>query len=159
MRTIAAIFVLAEILKETLYFMKSILVIALISTILLFTSCKKSNNNTNARPALTNLLGSWTFKSSRCYQDPNIIISLLPNTIFTFRSDMTASYNSPGAVGIPFSYNLLADDSTLILYRTVPDTFVITSLTSTELVYHGKNTYAHNPSSCVNGNTLDSLYR
>ena len=150
---------------ETLLYMKSILTVALISTILTLTNCKKSDSTTNTRVTLSALQATWTFKSSRCYQDPNIVVPLLSPTYFAFNSDMSAAFYSPGAVSLPFSYNLLADDSTLITqYNTpplysIPDTFIIIKITPTELVYHGKNTYSHTSSNCINGNTLDSLYK
>ena len=144
--------------------MKLFLLTALLGTSIIFSNCKKSDSTTNARPILNAMQGTWTLKSARCYQDPNIILPYSPPTYFTFNTDMSAVFHSPGTVSIPTTYNLLADDSTIIMgsgLSAIQDSFVIISITPTEFIYHGKNTYTHpyGQLACVNGNVLDSLYK
>ena len=145
--------------------MKLFLLTVLLGTSFIFSSCKKSNNTTNARPILNAMQGTWTLTSARCYQDQSIILPHTSPPYFTFNTDMSVNFSSPGSVSFPTTYDLLADDSTIIMQINslgpARDTFVIVSITPTEFIYHGKNTYLHSwgPSACVNGNVLDSLYR
>ena len=144
--------------------MKLFLLTALLGTSIIFSNCKKSDSTTTPRPILNAMQATWTLKSARCYQDPSIILPYSLPTYFTFNTNMSAVFYTPGALSIPTTYNLLADDSTIIMENalsSIPDTFVIISITPTEFIYHGKNTYAHpyGQLACVNGNVLDSLYK
>lgn len=145
--------------------MKLSLLITLIIMSIFFSNCKKSNSSINARPALAAIQGTWRVKSQRCYQDPNINVSNPPSTYFTFNTDMSFTVSTPSTLYIPTTYELLNDDTTLILQISslgpVRDSFVITKITPTEFIYHGINTYPkpYSPAACLNGNFLDSLYR
>ena len=145
--------------------MKYLLLITLLGMSIIFPNCKKSESSINGRPALTAIQGKWTLKSYRCYQDPNVILPHTPPTYYTFNTDMSVTFSSPGSLSFPTIYDLLADDSTLLMrinsWGTIPDTFVIVKITPTEFIFHGKNTYLHpnGQFACDNGNVLDSLYR
>lgn len=156
---------LAEILTETLSKMKLPFLLALFGTTIILSNCHKSNDNTNARAKLNAMKGTWKIRSARCYQNPNVLLGYPPDAYLKFNSDLTGfTYN--GSVTNQynnFTYDLLEDDSTLVVQSLSlggnADTSVITILTATEFIFHGKNTYAHGLTPCINGNVLDSLYK
>lgn len=123
-------------------------------------SCKKGPD---IRPKLSAMLGKWTIKTVKCYQDP-FYIGFPPDAYFKFNSDLTG-YVYDGSITNQyenFSFILLDDDSTLIIRlgsANYWDTSVITTLSATQFIFHGINTYAHGFNACTNGNSLDSLYR
>ena len=143
--------------------MRFFLVSLLLGTSILFSNCKKSEVVTNNRTTLNAMQGNWTLTTRRCYENPISYILFPAGLTYKFNSDMsgTITWNPGGGSVTPFIYNLLSDDSTLIIQYNggIPDTTVITSITPNKLVYHGKNTYSHVTSICINSNTTDSLYR
>ncbi len=146
--------------------MKLSLFITTLGITIFLSSCNKSNSTTDERSRLNSLQGTWKIKSARCYQNPNIIIGYPPDAYYKFNSDLSGFVYAGSVTNqyYNFTYNLLADDSTLVVQSSSSggsslDTSVITTLTPTELVFHGKNTYAHGFSPCINGNGLDSLYK
>ena len=143
--------------------MKLLLLSALLGISILFSNCSKSNATTDTRPTLNAMQGTWTLTIRRCYENPSISIVFPAGLTYQFNSDMSGStiWNGGSGSASSFIYNLLGDDSTLIIQYSgsIPDTSVITSITPTKFLYHGKNTYAHTSSVCINSNTIDSLYR
>lgn len=146
--------------------MKLYLLLVLFGITVIVSNCNKSNSTTNTRPRLNALQGTWKIKSARCYQNPNIIIGYPPDAYYKFNPDLSGFVFAGSVTNqyYNFTYILLDDDSTLVMQSLSSggsslDTSVITNLTATEFVFHGKNTYAHGFSPCINGNGLDSLYK
>ena len=134
----------------------------LIGTSILFSNCKKSEVDTKNRTTLIAMQGTWTLTIRKCYETPVSYILFPAGLTYQFNSDMSGSTSwNVGGGPNPFTYKLLDDDSTLIIQygAGIPDTSVITNITPNKFIFHGKNTYAHVTSICLNGNLLDSLYR
>ena len=143
--------------------MKVILLSLLIAIATFSINCNKNSNELSLK--LRALQGTWQIKSSKCYQG-SIGMAYYPDAYYKFNSDLTGFiyYGTISNQYCNFTYNLLNDDSTLITQFSCfgtnhLDTSVITVLTDTELIYHGKNTYTRGFFLCTNGNRLDSLYR
>jgi len=134
---------------------------------ILFLGCNKSSNQSNKSARLIAMQGTLSIKSSRCYQTPNIVFGYPPDAYYKFNADLTGFIYTGSITNqyFNFTYNLLPDDSTLVMpstsFSAVPDTIVIVSLTSNQFIFHGINTYVHGNglTPCVNGNAIDSLYK
>jgi hypothetical protein len=132
----------------------------------IYLSCNKPNDGVSTRLTLSALQGTWKIKSVRCYQNPNSMIAYPPDAYYKFNPDLSGFVYAGSITNqyYNFTYNLLSDDSTLVIQSLSSggsslDTSVITALTAAELVFHGINTYPHGLSPCFNGNGLDSLYK
>jgi hypothetical protein len=127
----------------------------LVLCVIIISSCKKDSDTSEV-----NLLQNrWNHKSTNIYATDGSF-----HHVFTPSQPVFYDFNSNGSIivtpayGATLFYNLLSDDSTLIISGTdafgspVNDTNFITSLTDHDLVYH-----SFNPVRTIN--YVDSLTR
>jgi hypothetical protein len=123
--------------------------IIIISMVTLFTACSKADEKVSRSQRLVFLQQTWTSRTTRFYTSDNTQSPYTTGygpytTTFTFTTD-NIYYNS--YTNKPIPYSLLPDDSTLIFtYTNIPqpdqpiyDTNYITSISNSELIFHGYN--------------------